>query len=181
MESRDFRLPFTPDQITIWADRYPKEYDNPMVDSTGPFMRAHGYLTKEHLVALARWKSRRIVSRIERNAPDFVEAVTRLALSTPNERLRIEVLRLLDGVNWSMASVVLHFGASDPYPILDYRALESLGWPKRTSCDFDFWQRYTDATRQLAQTHGVSMRTLDRALWAYSKHGGTTFPNADAS
>ena len=181
MEYRDFQLPFTPDQITIWARRYPEEYDNSMLETTVPFMHAHGYLTKEPLVELARWKSRRIVSRIERNAPAFVEAVTRVALSTPNERLCIEVLRLLDGVNWSMASVVLHFGASDPYPILDYRALESLGWPEHTSCDFDFWRRYTDATRKLAQMHDVSMRTLDRALWAYSKHGGITSPNTDAA
>ena len=35
----------------------------------------------------------------------------------------------LSGVRWPTASVLLHFGHRDRYPILDYRALEALGVP----------------------------------------------------
>ncbi len=37
------------------------------------------------------------------------------------------VLRFLDGVEWPTASTILHFCGARPYPILDYRALWSLG------------------------------------------------------
>lgn len=39
---------------------------------------------------------------------------TRVALSTPSERLRIEVLTLLDGVGWPTASVLLHLTPQAP-------------------------------------------------------------------
>ena len=40
-----------------------------------------------------------------------------------------------------------------------------------TAVDYDFglWWDYVRTTRELANEMGLSMRTLDRALWAYSK------------
>jgi len=97
------------------------------------------------------------------NSREFIEAVTKTALSTPVERLRIEVLTLLTGVSWPTASVLLHFGHSAPYPILDFRALWSLSIDfMKIRYDFDFWWSYTQFCRKLASDAGVSMRVLDR-------------------
>lgn len=76
----------------------------------------------------------------------------------------------LHGVGYPTASVLLHFVSPDLYPIIDYRALWSLGEeaPPR-SYSFDFWWWYVDCCRSLAGEAGVTMRTLDRALWQYSK------------
>jgi hypothetical protein len=68
-----------------------------------------------------------------------------------------------------MASVILHWGCHEPYPILDYRALWSLGIDSPPAYNFNFWWAYTQQCRGLAAQAGVSMRTLDRALWQYSK------------
>lgn len=76
---------------------------------------------------------------------------------------------LLDGVSWPVASVLLHFGSCDRYPILDFRALWSLRIKVPKQYDFGFWWAYTLYCRSLADEHNVSMRTLDRALWQYSK------------
>ena len=57
----------------------------------------------------------------------------------------------------------------DPYPILDYRALWTLGVEKPPAYHFDLWSAYTQYCRELAREIGVSMRDLDRALWQYSK------------
>jgi hypothetical protein len=99
----------------------------------------------------------------------LIAAVTGTALSTDNERLRIEVLTLLSGVNWPTASVILHFCAREPYPILDVRALWSLSMPAALPYDYPLWAEYTKVSRQLAARAGVSLRELDRALWLYSK------------
>jgi len=114
-------------------------------------------------LTLADWKSPRIGGHI----------ATRFALSTPSERLRIESLTLLHGVAYPMASVILHFCHRDPYPILDVRALWSLGTEEPSSgYTFDFWLRYTTTCRDFAAAAGCDLRTLDRALWGYSKARG---------
>lgn len=56
------------------------------------------------------------------------------------------------------------------YPILDFRALWSLGQTNTpSSYTFDFWWAYVEHARGLADEAGLRMRTLDRALWQYSK------------
>lgn len=98
------------------------------------------------------------------NEPGFIEAVTRAALATPSEQFRVEVLLLLKGVGWPMASVFLHGCHLEPYPILDFRALWSLGLEPPPACDFPFWWSYATFCRTLAQRTNVTMRALDRAL-----------------
>jgi hypothetical protein len=78
---------------------------------------------------------------------------------------------LLEGVAYPTASVILHFLHRDPYPILDVRALWSVSADAPASeraYGFEFWSAYVDYTRELASQRGVSMRTLDRALWQYA-------------
>jgi hypothetical protein len=82
---------------------------------------------------------------------------------------KIEVFRLLDGVDWPTASVILHFCDRGQYPILDVRALWSLGVAARPTLGFPLWMEYTGFLRGVARNAEVSMRTLDRALWQYSK------------
>lgn len=156
--------------------RYAAGYDNPQEANVVALMaasRARPYLTHAELAALGEWKSPRVRSRLAANDPAYVEAVTGVALTTDNERLRIEALTLLRGVAWPMASTILHWCHPDPYPILDYRALWSLGidTPPRYY-DFPFWWAYVEHCRALAAEAGVSMRELDRALWQFSWERG---------
>lgn len=94
-------------------------------------------------------------------------------LSAGHERVRIAALNGLSGVALPTASVMLHFAHGDPYPILDARALQSLGVPTPpSSYTHDFWMAYVNCCRALADAHGMTMRALDRALWQHSKEAG---------
>ncbi|HEY2651278.1 MAG TPA: hypothetical protein VGI50_05105, partial [Solirubrobacteraceae bacterium] len=64
---------------------------------------------------------------------------------------------------------LLYFAFPDDYPILDVRALESLGVKPRSTYPVSFWLDYLEACRRLARDAGVSIRTLDKALWQHSK------------
>jgi hypothetical protein len=163
------RFPLT--EIPRIASAYDiEEQGDHEVEPLGRAAHERGYYTREEFLALCVWKTPRSKPRCEANEEEFVHEVTRIALSTPVERLRIEVLRLLQGVEWPTASVLLHFGYSDLYPILDFRALWSLQVePPKAGYDFEFWQGYTTYCRELARQAGVDMRTLDRALWQHSK------------
>jgi hypothetical protein len=136
---------------------------------------ARGCLTKHELGIVARWKAARSAGWIAENADEYVREITGMALAARTERTRIEVLTLLTGVGWPMASVVLHFYHKDPYPLLDFRALWTLSLEMPSQCGFDVWWTYVQYCRKLARKTGLDMRTLDRALWQYSKeHQGTS-------
>lgn len=143
--------------------------------SGGPSLIKEG-LSLSHLEQIVQWKSPRSVHWIQqKNDPykqhkePYIREVTRFALATCSERARIKALTLLDGVGWPTASVILHFYHTEPYPILDFRALWSVGADLEHKYDFAFWYEYVEFCRKEAKKAGVSMRTLDRALWQYSK------------
>ena len=70
------------------------------------------------------------------------------------------------------ASTLLFFAFPDDYPILDVRALESLGAKPRSQYPITFWLDYLGVCRELASRHGVGVGTLDKALWQHSKERG---------
>jgi hypothetical protein len=144
--------------------------DEPIEGEIAPRVRNRGYFTKEDFMALCRWKSPRILNHCARNSEELVRDATQIALATKHERLRIISLTALEGVGWPVASVMLHFGHIDRYPILDFRALWSLGVENAPQFyTFDFWWAYVECSRQLSVQADVSMRELDRALWQFSK------------
>ncbi|MBI3734083.1 MAG: hypothetical protein HY259_11605 [Chloroflexi bacterium] len=172
-------IPYAPrfdrDKVAYFAARYmeimsaaERLEEEIIVDDVAPRARAAGYFTKEQFLKVCYWKTPRSRPHCEKNSAEYVREVTRIALSTPNEQLRIEALTLLQGVGWPTASVFLHFGYADLYPIMDYRALWSLNIEVPPYYDFAFWWSYTECCRVLAKDWQVTMRTLDRALWQYS-------------
>ncbi len=170
MVPRSFRLRIPLAQVERWATRYDASQDAEIEQGVVPRVKKVGWFSKPDFLTVTRWKSPRSQSRCASNPEGYIKAVTQTALATPNEQLRIEILTLLQGVSWPTASVLLHFAHTDPYPILDVRALWSVGvdtLPRAYT--FDFWHRYTQFCRELAGRCKVTMRTLDRALWQYSK------------
>ena len=170
----EFELRFDAKEIHSLAERdlcslneEEKEHEREIEEVIGPIVRERGYYTRDEFLIFARWKSPRIVHHCKKNSEDYVREVTRIALSASQERIRVESLYLLDGVGLPVASVLLHFGFENLYPILDYRALWSLGIDNPNH-NFDLWWAYTEYCRELSAKHEVSMRTLDRALWRHS-------------
>jgi hypothetical protein len=165
----NFKLRFPRSAIAKWAARYSDPVDAEIENVVAPAARGQGYLTREQFLAIAKWKTPRSRPRCQRNDAEFVRAATGAALASKNERFKIETLRLLQGVEWPTASVILHFCDEGPYPILDVRALWSLGIVRPPAVGFRLWMEYTEYLRGIASSAGVSMRSLDRALWQYSK------------
>jgi hypothetical protein len=164
-----FKLRFPKSTIAKWAAEYSYESDAFIEDAIAPAARRQGFLTRDQFLAIADWKTARSRSRCRKNDPEYVKEVTGAALNSKNERFKIETLRLLDGVEWPTASVILHFCDKGQYPIIDFRALWSLGVTAPPAIDFPVWMEYTGFLRGVSAAAGVSMRTLDRALWQYSK------------
>jgi hypothetical protein len=167
-----FALQFPIQQVPEYAARYTADEDE--VLAIGRAVRDRGRYTVAEFRKVCRWKTPRSAPLVAQNSKDTVEASTRVALSeTSGERDRVEALLSLRGVGWPTASVLLHVPYPERYPILDKRALHALGVdnaPSRYS--FDFWMPYVTAYAQLIEQAGVDGRTLDQALWQWSKEQG---------
>jgi hypothetical protein len=163
------KLRFPETEIQVWAEIYSYPKDDAELINLRSAIQNAGYLTNKQLKLAARWKAPRSAGHTDGNDEPYVKQITSWSFSTNEERSKIEVLTLLDGVLWPSASVILHLFHPEPYPILDFRALWSveLNVPKQYS--FSFWWEYVKFCRTVAKRNSVDMRTLDRALWQYSK------------
>jgi len=139
------------------------------VQRTGHRCRSVRYLSKVDFTEICSWKSPRSKHQCASNNEDIISELTRASLGSPLEELRITYLTLLRGVSWPTASAILHFCHEEEYPILDFRALWSLGVKDEGKYNFELWWSYTKKCRSLALKSGMSLRELDMALWQYSK------------
>jgi hypothetical protein len=118
------------------------------------------------LKKMADWKG-----YIGKNDPDYVKEVTRLSFVTNNEKLRLEILTLLNGVNIRMASAILMFCFPEKYTVMDWRAwksLQKLGDLESEILDtYESYKIYNEKCKKIAGCYSVSLRLLDKALWQW--------------
>jgi hypothetical protein len=164
----DFKLQFAAKEIEALAERFGPSGDTRLL-VVGAAVRARGYYTRQEFIEVCAWKTVRSGPKVARNGIAAVRATTRAALAARDEAMRMTTLLKLEGVGVPTASTLLYCAFPDDYPILDVRALESLGVTPRSQYPVSFWLEYLDVCRRLARTHGVSIRTLDKALWQHSK------------
>ena len=163
-----FRLQFSPEEITPLAQRFP-ETDNHRALIIGAAVRARGHYMRDEFIEVCAWKTPRSRPRVAANTEAAVIDATGRALASEDEATRFAAMLELHGVGAPTASTLLYVAFPDDYPILDVRALESLGVKNRSSYPISFWLEYLEACRTLARRSGVSIRTLDKALWQFSK------------
>ena len=163
-----FELQFPLDEIDALAARFPAG-DDGRLHEVGVAVLARGYYTREEFIEVCAWKTVRSRPKVSGNSDAAVVRATGMAMGTEDESVRMTSLLELDGVGVPTASTLLYCAFPGHYPILDVRALESLGVKPRSQYPLSFWLGYLGACRDLAQQAGVSLRTLDKALWQHSK------------
>lgn len=163
-----FTLQFPPEEIEALAGRF-GHIDETHLLAMGAAARARGHYTREEFVEICAWKTPRSRPKVARNTEAAVFGATSKALASADEAVRMSTLLELEGVGVPTASTLLYCAFPADYPILDVRALESLGVKSRSQYPVSFWLQYLSACRELARRYGVSIRTLDKALWEHSK------------
>ena len=163
-----FELQLAPGEIEALASRF-GDADDTRLLAAGAAARARGYYTREEFLEVCAWKTPRSRPKVAANTEAVVVEVTGRALAADDEATRMSALLELAGVGVPTASVLLYFAFPDNYPILDVRALESLGVKPRSQYPVSFWLQYLRVCRELSDRAGVSIRTLDKALWQHSK------------
>jgi hypothetical protein len=163
-----FELQFPIDQVPSLAARFPA-MDETAGLALGAGVRSRGHYTRAEFLEVCGWKTVRSRPKVAANAEPAVVDATGRALAADDEATRIAALLELQGVGVPTASTLLYFVFPADYPILDVRALESLGAGSRSVYPVSFWLAYLNACRTLAREAAVSIRDLDKALWQHSK------------
>ena len=163
-----FKLRIPAGRVKEYQERYNYEVEQSLEKFRG-IAKRQGHLTAGQLYEICKWKSRRRAKLAQQNDPSLVKELTAFAFRASHQAARIGSLTLLEGVHYPTASVILHFCVDSSYPILDFRALWSLGIKKPSAYTAKFWTEYVQVCREVAKEHGVTVRELDMALWQYSK------------
>ena len=167
-------LIFPPSEIRLYASLYPIHEDQD-IENLVPKVRRNGYLTADDLLALDKWKldtgrNQHNIKKNEKQQVGIVEDMTGLAFSAKTELGRLRCLFALKGVKLPVGSAILHWFHEDDYPIWDFRARESVQYDDNLYDHwFKGWIAYVNFCKKTAKDNGVCMRTLDRALWKYSR------------
>jgi len=142
---------------------------NSVLNDLSVSAKQKGYLTKTEFLKICSWKTPRSKPLCVINNEEFIREITFISFKTKSDQLRIEILRLLKGVSWPTASAILHFCHKDQFPILDFRALYTLGYKEVPKYNYSFWKNYTEYCRILGNQFNLDLRSVDRALWQFSK------------
>ncbi len=165
-----FTLQFDPARLSDLAARYNAAGDNKAL-AAGCRIR-QGARTRLELEDIFEWKTGgRGRSRLRSNTDAEIADALSLAVVARTERAAVSVLCGLRGVNVPVASALLTVIDPDRYTVIDFRALEALGH-ETTDRSVNFYLEYLRACRELAATHAISLRNLDRALWQWSRDRG---------
>ena len=162
-------IKWTKKLLLKYAKLYEKRSDINLEDGFFEWFYKHRYLNKKVFLRLGRWKTVRQTKNYLRNRQSNIAKITKTALQSTDERVRIETLMKLHGVSWAVGSVILHFAFPNHYPILDFRAIWSIGIKQPKSYNFEFWRNYVIKFRKLQNKTDLPARKIDRGLWMYSK------------
>lgn len=132
------------------------------------------FLNKEYFVRLGRWKSARVTKHYESNEDKEIQDVTRATYLKTDALEKLRSLMTLKGVGVPVASTIIHYMQSDEFPIFDYHCrhvlLETGIWNRdKNDASARAWLFYVAIMRDLAAKLDVTLRDLDKALFAYDK------------
>ncbi|MFC1945438.1 hypothetical protein ACFLWF_01645 [Chloroflexota bacterium] len=138
------------------------------------FQKEPRYLDKEYFVRLGNWKSARARKHYESNRNEEVIDITRKSYIATDELEKLKLLMTLKGVGVPVASTILNYMQPDKFPIFDYHCRNVLTeaglWMKvGNDANNKAWLDYVYIMRELANKLGVSLRELDKAMFAYDK------------
>ncbi len=161
-----------PEDIPSYSEKYDQQYqdsDRLVESELKPWLLNNRSLGREAFLQLCCWKSKRPKKLYALNTNSEIVEATKISFTSRDDKEQIYMLLQLKGVSYPVASAILHFAFPHKYPILDFRVIWSLGWSEQSSYNFQFWKAYCEEIRIISEKTRLPIRTLDKALWAYSK------------
>jgi hypothetical protein len=139
-----------------------------------------GEFSLANVEAIVRWKSERAVHYLIGNSDESIKSALAIAVAPETStEAAIQALVTLRGLDLSIASAILSAVFPERYAVLDYRALEALGYARH---NIDFYVAYNNFIKHLIDCDiakpqndlpgPTPLHTVERALWQWSRNQG---------
>lgn len=147
----------------------------------------HHCLEMEEFFAIVMWKRKPSAALIANQlikrklAASYIKSVTKRVYLEKDPKQKMQILigtkGGIKGVGNAIASAILTVCYEDEFTIIDYHVLNSLktleikinGNPEES---IDDYLEYLEVCKKLADDEGLTLRNLDRALWAMDWYEG---------
>ena len=168
-------LHFDESAIGYWASRYldsqrlqDRENEERLI-GLKKRIQQNGEMSRDELYDVQTWKSTQGLKLLDEISEDQIRERTKAAFDAKDDWEKLDILMELNGISYARASVVLHFYDCAEFPIVDRYANWAVdkNGVVRNAYSKEFWLEYVRFCRDIATRNGFSMRTLDRALWAF--------------
>lgn len=142
-----------------------------------PRFQRDGTLQPYDFFAIIIWKSNRSKTNIKRGLAAARTSATELmsqVSEAPTALAKLDALVRIPGIGLAIASAILTVCYPEQFTVLDYRAWDTAkkerigGLPDREPQTPTEYLQYCQACQRFAARLGMSLRDLDRALWAKS-------------
>lgn len=154
------------------------------------------YLTAEEFFGIVIWKSNRAKTQVlkgikkEKNKGKTVEDIMREVYEAIDDKTRLKVIDDIYGVGIPLASAILSVCYPSRFTISDYRVDNTLEKMKKiddrikqiieeidedtniTPKSYRKYFKYVNICQKVAEENSLSLRDLDRCLWAYDFYEG---------
>lgn len=160
--------------LSLIGDHLSTEEDSPTIEAIKQLRPAvrRGYLNKDDLILICRWKSPRAIRHINMNTKGTIKTITKAAFKKRSERKKLELLTELQGVSVPMASSILTLTNPRRYGVIDIRVwqiLYTMGSVTENAggkgFNFEQWNRFLITIRYFAEHFNVTPRDIERTLF----------------
>ena len=164
---------------------------DPCFESISSRFQSRGYIKKEELREIGRWKVQggRIDRHLKKNSPAEVREQSGRAFTANDDEARVAALSELTGVRVPVGSTILAMWKPKQHAIIDFRALRALPAAKPHLVELDDYTQfaeflelfrtygsapsayafYVEHVRSLAKESDLLPREVDMALWEYDR------------
>src|SRR5688572_15486817 len=95
-----FSLRFPECDLSRWASRFPDRDGERRMAGLRAAVRERGCLVRSEFLEICAWKTPRSKPHCAKNSAHSIRTVTRAALASTDEAVKMDLLRLLQGVEW---------------------------------------------------------------------------------
>jgi len=171
--------------IIYWRKKYDKEedlYTKGVEEELRVKFQKNKYMTKDDLKRIVKWKfqgklegrQKRILKLLENVDGKFIKKISRLAFETKNDKDRIKLFCIIEGIGPAVASVILTFYDPKNYGVFDIHTWDELFGerPKDLFSNINHLLHFFVKLGEISHEVDLPCRDIEKSLFKKNKDRG---------
>lgn len=168
------------EEILCWKALYDVEedlYNTGLEKELREKFQRNRFATKEDLRKIIEWKfqgqlkGRKSlnINRLNNFSAELIEGISKLVVTTDSDKTRLRLLTVIDGVGYSIATVILSFFDPQNYGVLDFHAWNAIFQDREKTFGERECLKFIRELRKIAREVGLPCRDVEKALFKKDK------------